>query len=177
LFSIKINAGDDSVAVNVSSVGYQAKQQLVLNTTNLSNELIIQLEHDAKKLSEVVVVSYPVMGKLKRTMGSYSVCRKSTITSSIKELIMPAKDSVKVYPNPVKAGSSINVEWQKKETGKFMVQLLNQQGQLIFNREIWIDEEARLLDIAIPSVTAGNYFLVFTNKSTGKKFTTKVLVQ
>ena len=57
------------------------------------------------------------------------------------------------------------------------MQLLNQSGQAAHRQEIWIDAEARVLSIDVPFVSAGSYFLVLTNKKTGKKFSEKIIIQ
>jgi hypothetical protein len=48
---------------------------------------------------------------------------------------------------------------------------------MIQQKEIWIDAETRLLNVDVPSVAAGSYFMVLTNKKNGKKFTEKIIVQ
>ena len=44
-------------------------------------------------------------------------------------------------------------------------------------KEVWVDADARLLNINIPSVAAGSYFMILTNKKTGKKYSEKIIVQ
>lgn len=83
----------------------------------------------------------------------------------------------KVYPNPVPAGSNISIEWKQTEEGYYTLQLFNQAGQPVHQQEIWIDAEARLLNIEIPVVAVGNYFLVIVNRKTGKKYSEKIIVQ
>jgi hypothetical protein len=83
----------------------------------------------------------------------------------------------KLYPNPIKSGTTLNIEWRKNETGNYKLELFNLSGQLIFSKEMWIDEEARSLNIQIPQVAAGNYFLRMTNKTSGKAYTEKIIIQ
>ena len=82
----------------------------------------------------------------------------------------------KVFPNPAQAGKSLNIEWKQPEEGEYMLQLFNQAGQLTFNKEMWIDKEARVLNLEIPHVAAGNYFLRMTNTKSGKAFTEKIII-
>ena len=89
----------------------------------------------------------------------------------------PAIPVLNVFPNPVEAGTSLNIELKQAEEGYYKVQLLNQSGQSVHQQEIWIDAEARLLNIDIPIVAAGSYFLALTNKKSGKRFTEKIIIQ
>lgn len=89
----------------------------------------------------------------------------------------PAILIFKVSPNPLPSGSNLNIELKQTEEGYYSLQLLNQSGQSVHQQEIWIDAEARLLNIDIPGVAAGSYFLALTNKKSGKKFTEKIIIQ
>ena len=84
--------------------------------------------------------------------------------------------SFKVYPNSLKPGTTINIEWKQSETGEYILQLFNNAGQLVFNNAMWIDEEARVLNLGVPHVAAGNYFLRMTNTKSGKTFTEKISI-
>ncbi len=82
-----------------------------------------------------------------------------------------------VFPNPVDAGASLTIEWKQKEEGYYTLQLLDISGRSVHQQEIWIDADAKLLSIDLPEVTAGNYFVVLTNKKTKKKATEKLLIR
>ena len=88
-----------------------------------------------------------------------------------------ANNHLQVYPNPVQAGQSVNVSFDKMDVGYYTVQFVGINGQSIMQEEIWIDEEARVMNIMLPSMTAGICLLVLTNKLTGKKSTEKIVVQ
>lgn len=83
----------------------------------------------------------------------------------------------RIYPNPVRSNSAFHVEWKQKDFGYHSFQLFNQSGQLVFTNEIYVDDKARLLSINMPSVATGSYFLKVTNKTTGKSFTEKLVVE
>ncbi len=83
----------------------------------------------------------------------------------------------KTYPNPVKSGATLNIEWTQTETGDYYMQIINQAGALVYNRQLWIDAEARVLNIQLPSVSAGIYFLRMTHRGSGKNFTEKIAIQ
>ncbi|MES1223720.1 MAG: T9SS type A sorting domain-containing protein [Bacteroidota bacterium] len=200
LVSMKATA-QGKVKVNTSS-NISLMQKTTGSQITLQKDYNFQ---DTITLPEVVIISnIQVMGKLTtRSMtqivedttvllqsqdqlgiiaGGISVCRysdfkwpKDSIVKQVLKKLLP--DNFKVYPNPVKAGTSIHMEWKQKTTGDFMLQLLNVSGQLIFIKQLRIDEEARLLEFQLPSVAAGNYFLRMTNKQSGKNYTEKIIIQ
>jgi hypothetical protein len=81
------------------------------------------------------------------------------------------------YPNPIKSNSTLHIEWNQTENGYHVLQLFNLQGQLMFTKEMFIDDEAKVLSVDLPSLTAGNYFLKMTNKKTSRSYTSKILVE
>lgn len=85
--------------------------------------------------------------------------------------------SFKVYPNPVSSGSSIIIENKKIKEGDCTAQLVNQSGQSVYQEEMKVDNKTSSFKINVPAVSAGSYFLVFTNKKSGKKYTEKIIVQ
>jgi hypothetical protein len=117
-------------------------------------------------------------------VGELVVCRKPPVKKELKKVpLMPAIaddkhiTAFKVFPNPAVSGGSLNIEVIKAEEGYYEFQLNGLSGQSFQKQDIWIDAEARLLNINIPPVAAGNYFLSLTNKESGKKFTEKIIIQ
>ncbi|HRX93360.1 MAG TPA: carboxypeptidase-like regulatory domain-containing protein [Chitinophagaceae bacterium] len=82
-----------------------------------------------------------------------------------------------LYPNPAKPGSDITINWIEKEEGYYSFLLMNQAGQSVQQKEIWIDADARQLNLPLPSVAAGNYFVVLVNKKSGKRFSEKIIIR
>jgi len=82
----------------------------------------------------------------------------------------------KIYPNPLPSNSNLHIEWKQKEFGNHVLELFNQSGQLVFSKEIYIDQEAKLLEVALPGLSAGDYFLRLTGKSTGASHLQKLVI-
>ncbi|MBL7743800.1 MAG: T9SS type A sorting domain-containing protein [Chitinophagaceae bacterium] len=109
-------------------------------------------------------------------VGAVSVMRTSKQIPLVPS--SQAKPSmIKVYPNPVQAGASINISCEKIEEGYYTYRLFSITGQQIEQKQIWIDAEAGIMNMEVPSVATGSYILTLTNKETGKKFTEKIVVQ
>ncbi|MBM3414969.1 MAG: T9SS type A sorting domain-containing protein [Bacteroidetes bacterium] len=72
---------------------------------------------------------------------------------------------------------ALTIQWEQTEEGYYTLQLINSSGQAVYQKEIWIDAGARLLNLEIPRVAAGNYFLVLVNKESGRKYAEKIIIQ
>jgi len=117
-------------------------------------------------------------------VGELVVYRKTGTKKELKNVpLMPSSSAnpdlpvFKIFPNPVSSGTNLNIEWKQAEEGYYTLQILNQSGQSVYQQEIWIDADARLLSIDVPSVSAGSYLLLLVSKKSGKKFTEKVIIQ
>jgi CarboxypepD_reg-like domain/Secretion system C-terminal sorting domain len=169
----------------VSSVGFESKEIIISKKDELIDELYIQLI--AKSLLPEVVVKgyggYTTKGKV--MVGS--VTKVTSCELNKTEQINPLLKSdinlpitinrLHIYPNPVASGSTVNIAFNQLNEGYYAFQIVNISGQMIQQKEIWIDSEARLLNIDVPSVAVGSYFMILTNKKTGKKFSEKVIIQ
>ncbi len=96
---------------------------------------------------------------------------KITATDKIIE------SAIKVFPNPVTSGNSINLQLKNITEGYYSYELVTLSGQQIQQQEIWIDAEAKVLNIDLPILAAGNYFISLINRKSGKKSTEKIIVQ
>ncbi len=105
----------------------------------------------------------------------HTVVKEDSLLKKAISFFLPPK--FKTYPNPVKSGATLNIEWTQKETGDYSMQIINQAGALVYSRQLWIDAEARVLNIQVTSVSAGVYFLRMLHKGSGKNYTEKIIIQ
>ncbi len=182
-FTIKKGWVKNDKELLVSSSGFESKRIIAGNEKNNAGELYIQLKANVV-LSEVVVIAYEpircriIMGTVAYVKGETIsvVNKKDSITNS--EIKLPLEEnSILVYPNPVQSGTALNLSVKKLDEGYYQFQISNQSGQMVQQKELWVDAVARLLNVEMPLVAAGSYFMVLTNKKTGKKFTEKIIVQ
>jgi hypothetical protein len=119
-------------------------------------------------------------------VNAYSSHRMGDVTGLVvttvsKQIVNPEEKSflpmIKVYPNPVQSGTNINVGCQKLKEGYYAIQLTNQAGQQVLSKQTWIDGDTQVLNVDIPHVATGIYFLKLTNKETSKRFTQKIIVE
>jgi hypothetical protein len=170
-FKLGISAYEKKITLIASCVGYVEKEKQI--NLKKDNSAEITLATNATINGEVVVTSYvSVTGRLR--MGAYCV-RSTSFIQQVKDFF--SKDSIKVYPNPTKAGSEIKTEWRKTEEGECTIDLYNLEGQLIQSSLAKSDGETTVFAFHIPRVTPGSYVLCLTNKKSGKKHIEKIIIQ
>jgi len=166
-FQLNVDKKEYQITLVASYVGFNSVEKVVNLTAEQSTNIILKTSPTIG--GEVVVVA------------GYVVRKKPKSELKNVPLLKQTKDTVskvfKVFPNPIKSNSSLNIETEKLEAGSYSLQLFNLSGQLIFTKEIYIDDEARVLNIQLPSISAGTYFLRMTNKQSGKNSTEKIIIQ
>jgi hypothetical protein len=170
VFILKPGEAWDSICLVASCVGYLSAEARLSYEDAVSNSIIL-LKAPSISMGEVVITQ----AVHRHTMGLVM----SVITISVDDKIsapMP-QPHFKVFPNPLQAGSTLHIEWNQKQFGDHSLQLFNQAGQLIFRKEIYIDQEERLLSIDPPRLSAGSYFLTITNNKTAKSYSEKIIIQ
>ncbi len=162
-FSIKPATKNSEVVLVGSYVGRETKE-LLFKRNNQAGSVVLQL----KSTFPLYLISCPPVQPVKNEVKEVKL---------MPSVLNSVPTSFKVFPNPVEAGSHLTIEWKQIGEGYFILQLLNQAGQLAHQREVWIDNEARILRIQVPALAAGGYSLVLRNKKSGKKFTEKIIIQ
>jgi hypothetical protein len=153
-----------TVALWVSCVGYEIREIRVESRNTYINIALPVTLHMVT--TGLVIVNKPSKKKQSREVPLLT-----------KKIMDTAFRFFKVFPNPVSSGARMHIEWKQTEEGYFVFELLEVSGKKVYSEEIWIDSEARLLDLEVPSVRPGNYFLRATNKVSGKGFTEKIIVE
>ncbi|MEO7984818.1 MAG: hypothetical protein ABI688_12130, partial [Bacteroidota bacterium] len=164
-FKIRKNWFDKGKSLTFSSTGFEPRKITAGEEVFQAGKLLVQLKSNVV-LPEVRITTYGhVMGKISR--GYVSVIKKDSANQECtiaqennipthKEINLPVEEnSILIYPNPVIAGTALNISFKKLDEGYYTFQLLNQAGQLIQQKDIWIDAEARILNADLPLTTAG----------------------
>jgi hypothetical protein len=177
VFKIKNFLFSKSVVLLASSVGYNVKEITISRLDELTKDIVIKL--DKQMLNEVVVTAGLGIQHRSFMMGGIGVKRTSRDIEEIPLTKSPEekKAMIKVYPNPVTSGTTINIGCEKLKEGYYMLQLVSLTGQQIQAKQIWIDEEATTINFTVPRVAAGSYLLVLVNTETGEKYSEKIIIQ
>ncbi|MEI9808700.1 MAG: carboxypeptidase-like regulatory domain-containing protein [Bacteroidota bacterium] len=175
VFKLETTLITGEVILSISSVGFEAKEMTLVPGTYLLQEITVQLKQ--KLMNEVVVTGYSTI-KGRVIVGAISKITERTISDiSIPEPPAEKPAMIKVYPNPVLSGTSINIGCERLEEGYYIFRLFSQAGQEIQQKKVWIDAEATIMNMEIPAVAAGSYVLTLINKESGKRFSEKIIIQ
>lgn len=166
-FKLIIKSAGDKIVLVALSVGFMSQEVTVDFKTHSNTQNIQMITMPYQVAGEVVVIAGMVAPK--KSKPAVPLLRRIFKATEFKYF--------KVFPNPISSGASLHVECKKMDEGYYSLQLLDPSGKMVYTKELWIDEEARLLNIEIPSLAAGSYFLSLINKESGKKFTEKIIIK
>jgi CarboxypepD_reg-like domain len=125
-FTIKINDAKSEV-LSISSVGYDPQEIIVKNNANSVVTVNLKMHESVMGLGEVVIV--------KKKRRTFLKIFNPYIIKSVK----PATDPIlKVYPNPVVAGSAIKLKMDALANGKYILSVSDMNGNPLTNKEIII---------------------------------------
>jgi hypothetical protein len=112
------------------------------------------------------------------TDDGVTIQREQQVDSTIVQK-EPNKDApaVKFYPNPALPGQTLHIGLTSLAEGYYRWQLLDINGRMIQQKEFWIDEQASVLDIPLPYVSAGTYLAVLVHRETGQRFSGKIIIR
>jgi len=170
-FYLRIPEKQRPVSIIASCVGYEAAELFVNDISNQSRSII--LKPISRVNNGVVVVGYGLIRKGHVTGAMWKIER--TFLQKVRGYFI--NDSIKVFPNPVKAGGQIKIEWRKAETGEYKIDLYSLQGQLIKSSLARSEKEINPFTFQLPVTSPGSYMLQMTNKKSGKKHTEKIIIQ
>jgi hypothetical protein len=158
-----------SYTLKVSSIGYQSKtENIYFKKTKEEN---ITLKKQYSNCDEVVVMSYGITRKC-RLNCCIGATRMESFLKNQNEI--SKKGSFKIFPNPARRGTEINIQLPNETSGGKIFQLYNLSGQLIFQQQI--DTELTIQKIQLPYTTSGTYHLLVLNNQSHKVFADNLVV-
>lgn len=174
-FEIKGKSAKKDRNLLISAAGYEAREYSLGENLDEKGMNLIRLKANVV-LKEVLLQD--IVCRIKRSYMMGAAVMGVRVTSNVEDKV-PVKEvnAIKVYPNPVSPGAGINIEWKQTEEGYYDLQLIDISGRRAWQKEIWIDAEARVLNIHLPVLPAAGYFLVITHKKTGKRYQEKLVME
>ena len=106
---------------------------------------------------------------------------KKTVANRVVDTLaavgLAPKRELAVYPNPVRRGGVMSLQWQQTEAGSYAVHLFNASGALVEQRKMEVGgkEQVDLLSLP-PALPAGMYFLRVSRPGAAKVITLKIIV-
>jgi len=171
-FELTTKAHEKKIILVASCVGYTSVEKQITNAKENSADIILVTN---STLNGEVVVAAANNIRLGGARISCGVRVQRTYLERVKNFF--SSDSIKVFPNPAKAGSEIKIQWKKAEPGEYNIGLSNLQGQLIQSSSVIIGSKTAVIAFHIPQVIPGSYMLRLTNKMSGKKHVEKIIIQ
>jgi carboxypeptidase-like protein/type IX secretion system substrate protein len=171
-FTILINKDIYKPILAISYIGFEQKEfHIDINKAKDNTiKLSAVLKQTTTGLGEVVVVGYTVARKKENKNLSQKI--KDTLSSYL------AKDTVKVYPNPVSSGSVINIDFDVKNTGEYEMNVINISGQSFIREKIILNSKKHVEQISCDNkIKPGIYFIEIVNPINKKMYINKILVQ
>ena len=165
----------DLLELEFSAIGYEKQSVLLDKTANWENIRVL-LKQAFTDLQEVSVIAY---GTTKGRIVMGSVGRVSKINSGFNDWIPAAfKKDVKIYPNPVMRGNSIQVKLQLPQAGDYKLELLNTAGQVMLIQPLFMQTKEQQIDLYTQTKwSAGIYWVRISSTQSKKVFEAKVLLQ
>lgn len=180
-FRLKVEK-KNSLVLEFSAVGYETQTRVIDDLTNWQ-DIQVYLKPAAAELQEVIVTSYGTTKGRVMIMGGVTSGIKVVTTEKLNRVIndwMPAalKKDVKVYPNPVVRGNSIQVKLALPQTGGYKLELLNTAGQVMLVQPLLMQTEEQQFDLYTQANwSAGIYWVRISSPNTKKVYQSKLLVQ
>lgn len=159
-FRLKLPDSKKKVYLYISYVGFNAKQ-VSCELNDADTETYITLDPmEESVMGDIMMV--PVRKKI-RVRPPKNVDTDTTM--------------FKVFPNPVPSGASLNIEITGPlKDDYYQFRLISLNGKNIFENKVWIDKGARVMNISIPPIVAGNYIVVLGNTQSKKQFTRQIII-
>lgn len=158
--------------INITAVGYlpQTLEQKNCNKSGATQVVTLKAKAD---LPEVVLKS--TYGMYRKGLVSGTVSVRDTRYTKINKAVKPP--ALTIYPNPVHRGEQLNLQWNVEKEGYYRCQVMNMAGQIVMDKNIWMDPNATTISLPLPVLPASQYWLLITGQENSKKITGKFIVQ
>lgn len=154
-------------SVRISAVNFEPRVIQINKEKDLEDSLLIKME-PLPAMPEVVLPSQIVYTKGYVVMGTVSESRTVVTETGSTPLSVPVRKLV-LFPNPVTSGSALHISFGTLKEGYYQLVVYGYSGQLVLQKEIWMDANARVLSLELPVMAAGNYILSMKHKESGEK--------
>lgn len=180
-FQCKV-AKKDSLEIVVSFIGKESQTRIIDAFSNWQDFQIF-LKPSFSNLAEVVVTSFPrtscrilLGGGVRRV---YTETKAEKIKRTINDWVPAAlKKDLKIYPNPVVRGNSIQVSLALKQTGDYKLEILSAAGQVMLIQPLRIQTKEQLVDVHTETLwSAGIYWIRISSSNTKNVYEGKLLLQ
>ena len=178
IFKLNVLFNSKEIVLLVSSVGYQEQEYVV---SNKPNAISFFLDPWAATLGEFQAMSLPKMVIKTRiecnpTIAGMLVARKEVglsekierrITDITPEVIK--KKEVKLTPNPVTAGNSVNLGLSVKEPGVYAIEILDTEGRIVYRDQVTMHSKEQTISVPTHAYWSKGIYWVRVSGNDSKK--------
>ena len=150
------------VSLVVSYIGYNPQE---VKVDSIQQGIQMKLTMEPVNMGEVTV------GIIITT-----TVRKKKSSEFKKPMHVNAFSSMRVYPNPLPSGSTLNIECRNLKSGTYKADLYSLAGQLVQCTSVDYEKESRI-NLHIGQLLPGNYLLHLRHEKSGKFFSQQVIVK
>lgn len=172
----------DSLVLEFSAIGYETQTRVIDGLTGWQNVQVF-LKPAFVDLETVTVKADPVCSERTFMMGGLSYGIRLTNIEEIKRSIndwapTALKKDVKLYPNPVMRGNSIQVSLALKQAGNYKLEVMNSAGQIMLVQPVVMATKEQQVTIYTQSAwSAGLYWVRITSSGTRNVYQSKFILQ
>lgn len=195
-FHLKANEDVISMDLLISSTGYEPLEtpvtpMAIKNMTVDGKEKTVVMDIGnvvlkEKVLKEITIIAAPVMSK--RVTCSYTSTTTGMLISQSSDTLFTrvidtikslySRNNLKLYPNPVLAGNTFNMQFNVKDMGDYRIEFIDALGKVVLVKEITIAYKNQLQSFNSHDLkTGGTYFVRISGKQSKAVYNAKLVVQ
>lgn len=180
-FSLKVEKKEGMV-LEFSAIGYETQ---TLDVDALANRHNIQvaLKPSFTDMKEVVVTGFGSTTRCTIVSGAVSMTYTETVSEKMLKNVndwtpVASKKDIRVYPNPVVRGNSLQVSLSLKKAGAYKLEVLNAAGQVMQVQPLLMQTKEQVIDLHTQvGWSAGIYWLRISSPGTKNVYYSKLLLQ
>ena len=151
-----------TVTIVISAIGFATRE---VNITVPADGFMISDEKI--KLQKMVTMLKEVCVKSSIDPGSFQMVGGISMRTSIRKttlfkakIVTALNDSLKIFPNPVERGNTFTAELKLKQTGDYVLQVVDVTGRLVWQQQINVASKIHNQNIECNAAwISGIYFL------------------
>jgi hypothetical protein len=171
----------DSLVLEFSAIGYETQTLVIDGLTNWQDVQVF-LKPVFVDLQPVTVKGYSncTLTDMVGGIGArYTITKSEKIKRNINNWVPAAlKKDVKIFPNPVVRGNSIQVNLALKQAGDYKVEVLNTAGQIMLVQPLKMPTKEKVVQLYTETAwSAGIYWIRISSPYTKNVYQSKLLLQ
>jgi len=163
-FTLAVDSSKNLITLVFSAVGFETVEKKIQVPAYKTEEMILT-QLDYMLSGEVVVIA-----------GMVAPVKKKSVPLIEKIFRDTAFSKFSIYPNPASPGSFVTIKSKKLKAGDYTIELQSQSGQFVNIESVRLAESQKSVQLKIPQVTPGIYFIKISGEKLKSIYTEKIIV-